>query len=80
MGVTVSVVGAKGGVTTDENGNFTISVPENGVLSFSFVGFKTENIRVGKDNKVLDLSLTPEIAALTDVVIVGYGTQKRYLL
>ncbi|AXY78419.1 SusC/RagA family TonB-linked outer membrane protein [Paraflavitalea soli] len=76
-GVTVSIVGAKGGVTTDENGNFTISVPENGLLSFSFVGFKTENIRVGKDNKILDISLTPEIAALTDVVIVGYGTQKK---
>jgi TonB-linked SusC/RagA family outer membrane protein len=76
-GVSVSVIGEKTGVMTDESGNFTITVPENSKLAFTFVGFKTENLRVGKDNTTLTIELTPEIAALTDVVVVGYGTQKK---
>lgn len=76
-GVSVSVLGSQGGVTTDVNGAFTISVPENSTLSFTFVGFKTENVRVGKDNATLRIELAQEIAALTDVVVVGYGTQKK---
>lgn len=77
MGVSVSVVGAKGGVTTDEMGTFTISVPEDGELSFSFVGFKPETVRITKENANLTITLTPEILSLSDVVVVGYGTQKK---
>jgi TonB-dependent SusC/RagA subfamily outer membrane receptor len=77
MGVSVSIVGAKGGVTTDEMGSFTISVPENGELSFSFVGFKPETVRITKENANLTIVLTPEILSLSDVVVVGYGTQKK---
>jgi TonB-linked SusC/RagA family outer membrane protein len=76
-GVSVSVIGSKAGVTTDIDGNFSITVPENSIISFTFVGFKTENIRVGRDNTTLDVALAHQVEALTDVVVVGYGTQKK---
>ena len=75
-GVSVSIAGEKKGVTTDEKGYFSISVPENASLSFSYVGFKTITVSVnGKTN--LQITLTPENAALNDVVVVGYGTVKK---
>lgn len=76
-GVSVSIAGSNNGVTTDEGGNFTITVPENGTLNFTFIGFKIHSQRIGKDNTTIDISLTPEIAALNDVIVVGYGTQKK---
>src|SRR5688500_6661983 len=76
-GVSVSVIGSKAGVTTDVEGNFSITVPENSIISFTFIGFKTENIRVGRENATLEVALTHQVEALTDVVVVGYGTQKK---
>ncbi|MDF2188216.1 TonB-dependent receptor [Paraflavitalea sp. CAU 1676] len=76
-GVSVSVLGSKTGVTTDENGNFTINVPDNGVLTFSFVGFKPEMVRIGKNTTLLDIAMKPDAEALADVVVVGFGTQKK---
>lgn len=76
-GVSVSVIGSTTGVFTDIDGNFTITVPENSVLSFTFIGFKTENLRVGKANTTLAVMLTQQVSSLNDVVVVGYGTQKK---
>src|SRR5687767_11020810 len=70
-GVSVSVIGSKAGVTTDVEGNFSITVPENSIISFTFIGFKTENIRVGRENATLEVALTHQVEALTDVVVVG---------
>lgn len=76
-GVSVSVIGSTTGVFTDIDGNFTITVPDNSVLSFTFIGFKTENVRVGKENTALTVMLTQQVSSLNDVVVVGYGTQKK---
>lgn len=75
-GVSVLIVGEKKGVRTDEAGNFSITTQENSVLSFSFVGFKTKTVSVkGKLN--IDITLTSEVSALNEVIVVGYGTQKK---
>lgn len=66
-----------GGVTTDDLGNFTITIP-NGVrqLTVSSVGFQTQTIDVGADG-VANVALVSTVSSLNDVVVVGYGTAKR---
>ncbi len=76
-GVSVSIVGTKGGVSTDIEGNFTISAPDNGVLSFTYVGYKTETLPVKSGLGALEIILNAAVASLEDVVVVGYGTQKK---
>lgn len=76
-GVTVLIKGTSVGTTTDMNGNYTISVPdENAVLIFSYVGFVSEEITVGNQSNI-NISLLPDLRTLQEVVVVGYGTQKR---
>ena len=75
--VSVLLKGTKKGVTTDLNGVFSISVPgDNAVLIISYVGYKTQEIPVGSQTD-LSVSLTSASENLTDVVVVGYGTQKK---
>ncbi len=76
-GVSVVVKGTTTGVITDMDGKFTISkVPENGVLQFSFVGMKMQEVIVsGKAN--LNVTLVEDAIGIEEVVAVGYGTQKR---
>ncbi|MBS7562919.1 TonB-dependent receptor [Mucilaginibacter sp. Bleaf8] len=74
-GATVRVKGGTRAVTTNENGEFTIAnVPDSATLVISFSGFKTREISVKEDLRNIRLS---PLDALSDVVIVGYGTQKR---
>ncbi len=76
-GVTVQVKGTKSAVSTDEKGQFNITADEEVVLVFSSIGFKTQELKVkGKLDK-LAVILTPAESTLTDVVVVGYGTQGR---
>ncbi|MFX9552276.1 hypothetical protein ABTO49_22115, partial [Acinetobacter baumannii] len=49
---------------------------QNGVLVFSFVGFKTQEVTIGTGH-VVNVQLLPESKALNEVVVIGYGTQKR---
>jgi TonB-linked SusC/RagA family outer membrane protein len=75
-GVTVSVLSMTIGTATDLDGNYSISVPEGSTLVFSFIGFGTQNIVVG-DRSVIDVTLTEDMASLDEVVVVGYGTQRK---
>lgn len=76
-GVNVIIKGVKGGVTTDFDGNYTINVASsNAVLVFSSIGLKTQEIRVG-DQKVINVKLSADVSTLNEVVVVGYGTQKK---
>ncbi|MBT1703778.1 SusC/RagA family TonB-linked outer membrane protein [Chryseosolibacter indicus] len=75
-GVNVVVKGSTIGTITDVEGKFSISVPADGVLVFSYIGHVTEEIPVG-DRTVVDISLTPDIQTLNEVVVVGYGTQEK---
>lgn len=75
-GVTVQVKGGAAATKTDANGFFRLSVPENSVLVFSYVGYISEEIPVaGRTN--FDLILKPTDEKLEEVVVIGYGTQKK---
>lgn len=76
-GVTVNVKKTTNGTATDVNGAFSISVPNSrAILVFSYVGFATQEIEVG-NKTAIDLSLSPAAGQLNEVVVIGYGTQKR---
>jgi TonB-linked SusC/RagA family outer membrane protein len=72
----VMVMGLSNGVTSDDNGNYEITAPDNGTLIFSFVGFTTAEIKINKRTSI-DVSLTSTPNSLSQVVVIGYGTQKR---
>ncbi len=76
-GVSVSVRGTTIGTTTDIEGYYSIDVPsEESVLRFSFVGMLSREIIVG-DQRTIDVELEPDIVGLDEVVVTGYGTQRR---
>jgi len=76
-GVNIIIKGTSQGTTTDINGNYSLSIPSgNTTLVFSFVGFQTQEIAPGNAT-TLNVSLDLEISSLTEVVVVGYGTQSR---
>jgi len=76
VGVSITIAGKSSGVSTDERGFFSIDVPENAELIFSYVGYKTMRESV-KGKSRLEITLSPDILSLDDVVIVGFGTQKK---
>ncbi|GAC1369124.1 MAG: TonB-dependent receptor [Hymenobacter sp.] len=77
-GVSVSLKGAASGTTTDPDGGFSLSIPQTGnqVLVFSYVGFETTEVAVGS-NTSITVQLKEKSTALSDVVVVGYGTQRK---
>lgn len=76
-GVSVVIKGTQKGTTTDIEGNFKLEVPnESAVIVLSFVGFVTKEITVGNQTNII-VSLVPENTALKELVVVGYGTQKK---
>lgn len=76
-GVTVQVKGGKQATVTDEKGYYSLSgIASNSSLSFSFVGFKSETVQVNGRTKV-NVSLKTAISSLDQVVVIGYGTQKK---
>lgn len=69
--------GVVSGVVTNVSGNYTIDVPsEDAVLEFSFIGYKTESLTVA-DRTVINLVLEEDHTMLDEVLVMGYGTQKR---
>jgi len=77
VGVTVQLVGnASAFAMTDKSGAYSISVPSDGVLTFSFLGYKNEDISV--DGRVnINVEMQTEAESLEDVIVVAYGTQKK---
>ena len=76
-GVTVTLKGTSTAVGTDVNGSFRIEVPnDQAVLVFSFVGFTSKEVAVS-GKSTLNVSLRSDAKTLNEVVVVGYGTQKR---
>ncbi|MFN8349608.1 MAG: TonB-dependent receptor [Spirosomataceae bacterium] len=73
-GVSILVKGSAVGTTTNNEGKFTINVPDrnDAVLIFSFVGYLSENVTVGNRNEI-NLSLNPDQKMLEEVVVIGYG-------
>jgi len=78
-GVTVVLKGTTVGATTDVDGNYTINVPdgqENGILVFSYIGFADKEVPIGNQSTI-NVQLQEDTKKLNEVVVVGYGTQKR---
>jgi len=75
-GVSVKVINSKIGVSTGADGTYSIKVGGSSVLQFSSIGYSTQNVSAGKSIK-LNVSLVSDTKALTDVVVIGYGTAKR---
>ncbi|MGV8096122.1 MAG: TonB-dependent receptor [Mangrovibacterium sp.] len=75
-GVTVIVKGTTIGTTTDANGSFTLEVPSDATLVFSFVGMRMQEIPI-KGKTVFTIQLEEETVGIEEVVAVGYGTQKK---
>lgn len=75
-GVTVKVKGTTIAAVTNAQGVFTIDAPEDATLVFSFIGYNTQEVAVNGQS-TLNVKLAPAQTALNEVVVVGYGTQKR---
>lgn len=75
-GVNILIKGTSSGSVTDSTGKFSIYVPLNSVLVFSYIGFSTQEVVV-KDQKNIVIQLTEGGTSLSDVVIVGYGSQRK---
>ncbi|MFT3677880.1 MAG: TonB-dependent receptor [Chitinophagaceae bacterium] len=76
FGVSVSVKGSAFGTTTDADGNYSITVPETATLVFSYVGFVTVEEVVG-NRSAINVAMSQAEGALDQVVVIGYGTQKK---
>ena len=76
-GASILVKGTSTGVVTDFDGNFNIQVPAlDAVMIISYIGFQTQEVEVG-GKSTINILLVPDSQALNEVVVVGYGTQKK---
>jgi len=75
-GVNVIIKNTTTGTTTDYNGAYSISVAPGQVLVFTFVGYASQEVTVGASNRI-DVRLSPDVEFIDEIVVVGYGTQKR---
>jgi len=76
-GVNVIVKGTTRGTVTDVEGRYTIEVPSGDVvLIFSSIGYASKEVAVGSQS-TLDVSLDPDVTSLSEVVVIGYGSQKK---
>lgn len=75
-GVSVMVAGTTRGTTTDGQGKYSISAPSNGTLIFAFMGYAQQEIPVG-DKTLIDVTLVEDAQTLDEVVVVGYGVQRK---
>ena len=75
-GTSVIVEGTDRGVTTDSYGKYSIEASEGETLVFDFLGYETSRVKVGPAS-VLDVDMQPSAEALDELVVVGYGVQKK---
>ena len=75
-GVNVQVKGTARGATSDAQGNYQINVPTNARLIFSYVGYTSQEVAVGRQS-VINISLVPDASNLDEVVVTTFGTAKR---
>lgn len=78
MGVTVQLEGTSRGTVTSEDGSFTLEVPSGeAVLNVSFVGYVTQNVKISPNQMNVTIYMVEDSVLLEEMVVVGYGTQKR---
>ena len=76
IGASVTVHGSQGGTVTDIDGNYAIKVSPDGSLVFSYIGYQSKTVAVNKQSKI-DVALAPSVNSLDEVVVIGYGVQKK---
>lgn len=76
-GVTIKIKNTANGTTTDISGSFSLQVPDDGTLVFSYVGYKDKEVAVDNAKTALTVVLNESAAELNQVVVVGYGKQKK---
>ena len=76
IGASVEVKGTNSGTTTDRTGKFILTVPDEATLIISYVGYQNQEIAVGNKSNIT-VRLKVSVAGLNEVVVVGYGTQKK---
>ncbi|TWI88444.1 TonB-linked SusC/RagA family outer membrane protein [Chitinophaga japonensis] len=79
FGVSIQVKGTSRGTTSGANGNYSISVEAGETLEFTMIGYKVYSVQVGAETTI-NVQMEPDVALLEQVVVVGYGTQKRSTL
>lgn len=75
-GVNIIEKGTNNGTVSDANGDFTINVGSNATLVFSFVGYQSQEVVVG-DRTTVNAEMLSDVTALSEVVVVGYGSQEK---
>jgi TonB-linked SusC/RagA family outer membrane protein len=79
-GVNVLLKGSSSGTTTDADGQYSLTIPsstaQSAILVFSFIGYQSQEQVIGA-RSVIDITLEPDITQLSEVVVVGYGTQEK---
>ena len=76
-GVNILVKGTQRGTVTDVNGDYVLNAPDDATtLIFSSIGFATEEVAI-EGRSVIDLTMKPDLQTLSEVVVVGYGTQEK---
>lgn len=76
IGANVVVKGSTNGTITDIDGNFSIEVTPNSILQISYIGYVAQEVPVGNKNNLV-ISIHEDTQKLDEVVVVGYGTQKK---
>ena len=76
IGASVQVQGAKTGGITDFNGNFSVQAASNATLVISYVGYVTETVKVNGRSDI-QVTMKEDVTTLNDVVVIGYGVQKK---
>lgn len=77
VGATVKEKGTSNGTITDIDGIFMLEVQENALLDISYIGFKSQQLKVQKGGKALSVILKEDSELLDEVVVIGYGTQRK---
>ncbi len=76
-GVTIIVEGTQNGTITDIDGKYMLKyTPENKVMIFTFIGFETQKVAI-TGQPTIDVTMTPDVVSLDEVIAVGYGTMKK---
>ena len=78
VGATILQTGTSNGTVTDINGEFTITVPAGSMLKISYIGFQTQDVKASSQS--LHIVLKEEEKSLNEVVVMGYGVQKKKLV
>ena len=72
----IVIKGTSNGTSTDFDGNYTINANQGDVLEFSYIGFKTVDVTIDSQSNI-DIAMETQVSDLEEVVIVGYGSQKK---